>query len=127
MGSTGSGSFSDYSGSKQPDNASKGAGASGGASGVDRCKQAFSCVLEEVAQCDYYTTHKAVPAPGTQLGIIVAGRVFAIDANGTKVGAFPTSFNYLAGCLVDGVTYIGIVKSSAIAPMPSIEGDFVPQ
>jgi hypothetical protein len=126
MGSSGSGHFSDYSGNK-PTDAGKGAGTAGGASGVDKCQQAFSSILEDVAQCDYFVNTKAVPAAGTQLGIVLGKRVFAVDSNGTTVGALPTSFNYLAGCLASGVKYVGIVKSSAAAPVPTVEADFVPQ
>lgn len=125
MGSTGSGHFSDYSGAKREDTAGQGAG--GGASGVDKCQQAFSSVLEEVAQCDYYTQSKAVPALGSELSIVLDRRIFAVDSNGTKVGALPTSFNYLAACLASGVRYVGVVKSSKVAPVPTVEADFVPQ
>lgn len=125
MGSTGSGRLSDYSGTKKEGTAGQGAG--GGASGVDKCQQAFSCILEEVAHAEYYVTSRTVPGSGFQLSIVLDGRIFAVDANGTKVGALPTSFNYLAACLANGITYVGIVKSSAVSPMPSVEADFVPQ
>lgn len=125
MGSSGSGNFSDYSGSTAPkDKAGQGGG---GTSGVDRCQQAFSTVLEEVAQCDYFVQSQVVPAAGTPLGLVFAKRVFAVDARGVKVGALPTSFNFLATCLRDGVTYAGVVRSSALTPMPTVEVDFVPQ
>lgn len=125
MGSTGSGHFSDYSGVKRE--GSTGQGAGGGTSGVDKCQQAFSSILEEVAQCDYYVQTKAVPLPGSVLSIVLGGRVFAVDSNGTKVGALPTSFNYLASCLASGTSYVGVVKSSMIAPVPTVEVDFAPQ
>lgn len=122
MGSTGSGSFTDYSGSK-PTNS--GSGGSGGSSGTDRCKQAFSCVLEEVAQCDFYTQHQAPPAPGTELAIILNGRLFAVDSNGSRIGALPTRFNYLAACLASGIQYRGVVTASAATPVPTVSGDFL--
>ncbi len=125
MGSTGSGHFSDYSGAKSGDGAGQGAG--GGASGIDKCRQAFSSILEEVAQCDYYATRKTVPSPGSQLSIVLKGRLFAVDSNGTYIGALPTSFNYLAACLANGITYVGVVKSSTDSPVPSVEADFVAQ
>lgn len=127
MGSTGSGHFSDYSGTKGTDASGKGAGSGGGTSGVDKCQQAFSCILEEVAQCDYYASSNTTPVAGSQLQVVLKGRIFAIDSNGTMVGALPTSFNYLAACLVSGVKYVGVVKSSAASPVPSVEADFVPQ
>lgn len=122
MGSSGSGSFSDYSGAP----ATNGIGG-GGMSGVDKCQQAFSALLEEVAQCDYFMETGAVPANGRPLTIVFDKRIFAVDERGIKVGALPTSFNYLAACLRSGVTYTGVVKSSALAPVPTVEADFVPQ
>ena len=120
MGSTGSGSFTDYSGSKNP----KGGGGSGGSSGVDKCSQAFSCTLQEVAQCDYLKTHGAPPPIQTMLRLIFDGRIFAVDANGTKVGALPTTQNYLAACLNDGFKYVGVVTASLAKPLPSVSADF---
>ena len=133
MGSTGSGRLSDYSnsGSSKPSGGagSSGAGGSGtgGSSGVDQCKQAFSCVLEEVAQCEYYEKNKSLPAEGTELIILVDKRVVAADREGVVVGALPTSKNYIAGCINDGYEYIGIVKSSTRTPIPSISADFISQ
>ena len=120
MGSTGSGSFSDYSGSQNP----KGSGGSGGASGVDRCSKAFSCALQEVAQCDYLRTHGASPPVQAQLSLILNGRIFAVDASGTTVGALPTSYNYLAACLTAGFNYVGVVTTSTSSPLPSVSADF---
>lgn len=124
MGSTGSGRFSDYSAAKMGDTVSQSGG--GGASGVDKCQQAFSCVLEEVAQCDRYAQSETVPATGSELSIVLDGRIFSVDSNGTKVGALPTSFNFLATCLASGVRYVGVVKSSSARPVPTIEADFAP-
>jgi len=117
MGSTGSGRFSDYSGTKNADN-------TGGASGEDRCRQAFSCALEEVALCDFYVTNSDVPTVGTQLTLIHAGRIFATTLSSVKVGALPTTFNYLASCMKDGNEYIGIVRDSGLKPLPYVIVDF---
>ena len=128
MGSSGSGNFSDYPGTQAMEVAGDGTGMAGGASGVDKCKQAFATLLEDVGQCDFYSQFKKVPAPGTQLGIFFdKKRIFAVDVNGVKVGALPTSFNYLATCLAGGVSYVGVAKSSADKPVPTVEADFVPQ
>jgi hypothetical protein len=121
MGSTGSGSFTDYSGSQGKNTG----GGSGGSSGTDRCRQAFSCVLEEVAQCDFYAQNQATPATGTELMIVLNGRLFAVDPNGVRVGALPTRFNYLAACLASGIQYRGVVTASAATPVPTVSGDFV--
>lgn len=125
MGSTGSGSFSDYPGSRSKEG-SEGAGG-GGASGEDRCARAFSCALEEVEQCDYFSVNGGVPPANTVLSIEQRGRLFAVDAGGQTVGALPTGFNYLADCMAAGFTYEGRVNASASAPVASVNVDFAPQ
>jgi hypothetical protein len=123
MGSTGSGSFTDYSGSQNP----KGNGGSGGSDGVDPCSQAFSSTLQEVAQCDYLKKHGAPPPVQTQLSLVLNGRIFAVDESGTTVGALPTSYNYLAACLNAGFKYVGVVSASKANPLPSVSADFKAQ
>ena len=125
MGSTGSGSFSDYPGS-HPKEGGQGAGG-GGASGEDRCARAFSCALEEVEQCDYFSANGGVPPANTALFIVQRGRLFAVDTGGQTVGALPTRFNYLADCLAAGFTYEGRVNTSAMAPVASVTVDFAPR
>lgn len=127
MGSTGSGRFTDYSGAKMTGTTSgSGGGGGGGASGNDRCQQAFSCTLEEVAQCDYFVQTGAVPPTGSQLTLVLQGRLFAKADNDHKVGALPTSFNYLAACMESGVNYAGVVRVSSNARVPSVIVDFAP-
>lgn len=121
MGSSGSGRFSDYSGSPSSSN---GSGGSGGSSGTDQCAMAFSTELEEVGQCDYFTNTGTVPPPGTELTITVAQRIVALDTSGVVVGALPTRFNYLAACLNEGFNYVGIVQSSSTFPNPQTTVDF---
>lgn len=123
MGSTGSGRFTDYSGSQ---NSGKQGNGSGGTSGTDRCQQAFTCVLEEVAQCDFFTANGTLPSAQTKLGIILNGRLFAVDTNGVVIGALPTTFNYLAACIADGIDYVGVITKSATSPIPSVSADFTP-
>lgn len=123
MGSTGSGRLSDYSGAREQSRNGQAAG--GGSSGVDKCRQAFSTILEEVAQCAYYAAAGTVPPPGTELRIVVAGRIFAVAEGGSTVGALPTSLNYLAGCIESGVQYVGVVTRAIASPVPSVEADFV--
>jgi len=122
MGSSGSGSFSDYSGS--PSNSNGSGGGSGGSSGTDQCAMAFSTGLEEVGQCDYFTNTGTVPPPGTELSIAIAQRIVALDTNGIVVGALPTRFNYLAACLNEGFNYVGVVQSSSLSPNPQATVDF---
>lgn len=124
MGSTGSGSFSDYSGSSS--SGKDGGGAGGGSSGADPCAQAFACVLEEVAQCQYYSTRRTVPSPGSAMSLLFRGRIFAVDNTGVVVGALPTRYNYLAACIRNGFHYSGIVSVSQNSPVPSVAADFAP-
>ena len=121
MGSTGSGSFSDYPGSRPTD------GGGGGASGDDRCARAFTCALEEVEHCDYFTANGNVPPANTGLTIERRGRLFAVDASGQRVGALPTRFNYLADCIAAGFTYEGRVTASASTPVASVNVDIAPR
>lgn len=121
MGSTGSGSFTDYSGSPNP----KGSGGSGGSGGADQCSKAFSCALQEVAQCDYLAQHSVLPPVGTQLRLLLRQRVFAVDASGVTVGALPTSHNYLAACLGSGFDYVGVVTVSTPGQVPRVSADFI--
>lgn len=128
MGSSGSGRFSDYPGTRAKEVAGSGTGMEGGASGADKCQQAFHVLLDDVGNSDFYSQFNAVPAVGDQLGIIFdKKRVFAVDVNGVKIGALPTSYNYLVACLEDGVTYVGVVTSSAVSPVPTVAADFGPQ
>ena len=126
MGSTGSGSFSDYSGSGGSSSGSQ--GGTGGESGSDRCNKAFSCTLEDVAQGDYYTINGKVPAPKMQLEIVLKSRLMAVEvSSGEVVGALPTSFNYLAACMNEGFSYVGVIISSINSPVPSVTADFTAQ
>ncbi|RBJ82721.1 hypothetical protein C3L29_012755 [Pseudomonas sp. MWU12-2534b] len=85
-------------------------------------------MLEDVGNGQFYSQSRTVPSPNTQLAIIFDGqRVFAIDANGLKVGALPTLHNYLVACMQEGASYVGVVTSSAASPVPTVEADFVPQ
>lgn len=128
MGSSGSGRFSDYPGTKAKVITGDGSGTGGGASGVDKCKQAFHVLLDDVGNSDFYSQFKNVPVVGHQLGIVFDNkRVFAVDVNGVKVGALPTSFNYLVACMESGVTYVGVVSSSSVSPVPTLDADFAPQ
>lgn len=87
MGSSGSGRFSDYPGTKPKKVVGDGTGIEGGASGVDRCKQAFHTVLEDVGNSDFYSRFRNVPAVGDQLGIVFdKKRVFAVDVQGKGRG-----------------------------------------
>lgn len=121
MGSSGSGRFSDYSGTTS---SSGGGAGSGGSSGTDQCRQAISVEFEEVAQCDFFASSGNVPPTGTELTLRHDSRIVAVDGSGLRVGVLPTRYNYLAGCLRDGINYSGIVVSSSLVPVPRISADF---
>ena len=123
MGSTGSGRFSDYSGTGS---SSQKEGSSGGSSGTDRCRLAFSCILEEVAQCEYFSSNGDLPEIGATVKLRLNGRLFAEDSNGKSIGALPTKFHYLVACMESGIDYIGVVANSVASPVPSISVDFSP-
>lgn len=123
MGSSGSGNFSDYSG--RPNQSSDNGGSSGGGSGEDACRKAFNAGLEDVAQYEFFSQMSTVPAVGSELTLILKGRVLAVDhSSGKTVGALPTRLNYLAACLRDGVKYTGIVRTSTDSPTPQVDVDF---
>ncbi|MRI56585.1 hypothetical protein D8770_21875 [Methylobacterium sp. DB1607] len=121
MGSSGSGSFSDYSGSKQQSNSG---GSSGGSSGDDLCRRAFNVSLEDVGLYDYFKKTSNVPPANTVLSIVVAKRPIAIDPNGVSVGALPTKYNYLLGCISSGNSYTGLVTFSLAGSTPRVDVDF---
>ena len=121
MGSSGSGNFSDYSGKPKT---GSGSGSAGGSSGSDKCREAFTVNLEDVANHDFYVNHGSAPVDGTQLTLGVRGRVIAIVGT-ESVGSLPTRLNYLAGCLQDGVTYTGVVTATSNGINPQVQADFL--
>lgn len=121
MGSSGSGSISDYPGSSSQGKS----GGPGDGSQQDRCARAFSTSLEDVERSDYYQTHHAVPPVGMQLTVAQRKRLVAQTQAGESVGNLPTSLNYLAACLKDGWSYIGTIQSATNPPpVASISADF---
>lgn len=119
MGSTGSGRFTDYTGSGSA------TGKTGGMSGTDKCSLSFSCLLDEVAQSSYFSMHNSLPDIGSTI-LIQQGRprIIAIDTRtNLDCGALPTQFNYLAGCLNEGHSYIGIITNVSNFPVPLIQVD----
>lgn len=125
MGSTGTGSFTDYPGSSR----GKGKGGGGGdgeSPSPDRCARAFSTSLEDVEHGGYFKKHKAVPKVGTELRIARKKRLVAETVDGEVVGNIPTNLNYLSGCLEDGYTYVGTVRDSTTGPVATVVVDFAP-
>lgn len=123
MGSTGSGSFSDYS-RRKPTSSEEG---NGGSSGVDNCGQALESQLEEMSRCFYFLTYNNLPPVGTNISIAFNGiRIVAETALGEEIGYLPTKFNYLRFCLSSGFNYTGVITFSSITPTPAVRVDVVP-
>jgi hypothetical protein len=122
MGSTGSGSFSDYSNSKPlvPGDDT------GGSDGIDKCDRAFSTKLEEVAICDYFIQNKIVPPKGTKVEIYFSKRLVARTFDGDIIGYLPTKYNYLKLCIEGGYKYKGEVASSTGSPIQKVVIDIIP-
>ncbi|MBQ0088018.1 MAG: hypothetical protein KBT27_01625 [Prevotellaceae bacterium] len=122
MGSTGSGTLSDYT-------RFRGAvkGVTGGEDLVNKCDRAVATVLEDVETCDYYKKNGHVPAKGTSVIIILKTRLVAVDENGDVIGHLPTEYNYLLECLNDGYQYEGEVSGSFDTPVPSVYIAVTPQ
>jgi hypothetical protein len=122
MGSSGSGSFSDYPGSGK----AKGSGGGGpGGPPEDQCGKAFSAQLEDVEHHPYFAKHGTPPPVGTDLEVVHFKRLVAV-AEGDIVGNLPTKLNYLAGCMKDGHSYIGKVTVSKLGSSVIVTADFVP-
>ena len=125
MGSSGSGTFSDYSRHKPLKNEDAD---SGGSSGKDRCGQAFESALEEVSRCFYFMNRNSVPLAGTEVKITFNGLRFAIETTlGEELGYLPTGRNYIKVCIDSGFKYIGAVNSASLKPTPSIRVDIFPE
>lgn len=123
MGSTGSGSFSDYSKRKPKQPGDR----SGGASGVDKCGAGFSDSLEEVSRCLYFMSNGTVPPIGEEVTVTFNGSRLAVEAKlGEEIGYLPSKLNYLKFCLDDGYAYKGVVSNSRNVPTPSVSVDIIP-
>jgi hypothetical protein len=82
--------------------------------------------LEEVARCDYFTAHHALPPVGTPVAVrtkLVSGRIGVETTAGELVGFLPTDYNYLLRCMKQGYTYAGKVASSILKPVPVVRVD----
>lgn len=123
MGSTGSGSFTDYS-RRKPIEPGDG---NGGTSGKDECGKGISSTLEDVSRCFYFINTHKVPPVGTEISVFFNGvRVSIESKKGEEIGYLPTKYNYLKNCLADGFQYKGNIRSSSISPIPSIIVDITP-
>ena len=122
MGSSGSGSFTDYPGSGK----AKGGGDGGaGALPEDLCGKAFSAQLEDVEHHAYFGKYGSPPPVGTELEVVHSKRLVAVSG-GDIVGNLPTKLNYLAACIKDGYSYVGKVTVSKPGSSVIVTADFVP-
>lgn len=121
MGSTGSGSFSDY------DHKPKGNSSQGASSGEDKCARAFSTLLEEVQNCGYFRATANIPPTGTVVSITFDRPRLAVqDDRNVIIGYLPTKFNYLLACIQSGINYSGMISSSTLIPLASVTVDISP-
>ncbi len=132
MGSTGTGRFSDYSGSsggsEKSTNSSSNSKRPGDAS--NRCEENLKVSLEEVSICTYYSDHGDVPPVNTDIDVIsklVGGRIGVKTSTDSElIGYLPTEYNYLRQCMEQGYSYSGTVTSSSLKPIPRISVSLKP-
>ncbi len=127
MGSSGTGRFSDYSGSPSGSENTKqtDSGSGQGSSDSDICqRKILNAVLEEVALCEYYETYNEVPPKDTLIAVrknLVDGRIGVQKADTEEIiGYLPTEYNYLRRCMAQGYSYNGQVISSSLRPVPTV-------
>jgi len=128
MGSTGTGRFSDYPGSR---GSGSGGGSSQGGEGQNQCeKAAGNILLEEVAICDYFSAHKTVPPVGDTVRLreqLFDGRLAIETESSEVIGFLPTRYNYLRQCIEQGYEYAGTIISSTTTNLPSVKIDLAPR
>lgn len=123
MGSTGSGTFSDYSSRKPKKNGDN----NGGSSDIDKCGQGFSTVIEEISRCFYFMNAGTVPAVDSEVIVSFNGLRLVVETLlGEEIGYLPTKFNYIKVCLDNKFQYSGSISRSTNAPTPSVIVDIVP-
>ena len=122
MGSSGSGSLTDYS-KRKPGGGAK----NGGSSGDDNCGKGFSTSLEDVSRCSYFINYETIPPIGTIVTIFFNGLRLSVETTkNEEVGYLPTKFNYIRNCMADGFNYTGVISAASLTPFPSVTVDIVP-
>ncbi len=123
MGSTGSGSFTDYSKRKGSSSEIN----DGGSSEKDKCGKGFSTKLEDVSRCFYFMNIAKVPIVGTEIRVFFNGVRVAVETlKGEEIGYLPTKYNYIKICLSDKFRYTGQVIASSSKPIPTVTVDIIP-
>ena len=121
MGSTGTGSFSDY---KNFPRAIK--GITGADDSEDKCALAFSTFIEDVDTCEYYSKKETLPAVGTEVYIDFKVRLVVKSNDGLIIGYLPTKYNYLRNCIVKDFKYTGVVSNVSSTPINTVIVDITP-
>lgn len=121
MGSSGPGNFSDYSNYPR---AIK--GVTGAVDSEDKCALAFSTLIEDVDNCEYYSKKGVLPAVGTEVYVGFKVRLVVKSNDGLIIGYLPTKYNYLRNCIVKGFTYTGVVSVASSTPINTVVVDITP-
>lgn len=121
MGSSGPGNFSDYSNYPR---AIK--GVTGAVDSEDKCALAFSTLIEDVDNCEYYSKKGVLPAVGTEVYVDFKVRLVVKSNDGLIIGYLPTKYNYLRNCIVKGFTYTGVVSNVSSTPINTVIVDITP-
>lgn len=106
MGSTGTGSFGNYSPTEKP-----------------QCDESIESDLEEIARAAYYSTHRTVPPTGTKVRLYakpLKGRLLVETKKGEGVGLLPTALNRFLLCLEKGFSYSGEITASHSGKIPTV-------
>lgn len=124
MGSSGSGNFTDYPGSRGRPPIGAGGNGGGAAGGAALCDQVIDAELEEVERCAYYKAH-GLPARGTAVSIARGARI-TVFVGELELGYLPTRYNYLITCLDEGYSHNGTVSSAIARPIVRVSVNLVP-
>lgn len=128
MGTSGSGSFSDYPSGKKGSSSTDGSG-DGSGTNQNSCEKAIGEIeLEEVGSLDYFKTNNRLPNIDNEVFLqpeLDDGRMVVLCEN-LKLGYLPTKYNYLKACMERGFSYGGTVTDSTVTPQPYIQIDIAP-
>lgn len=131
MGTTGGGKFKHYDGNRGKSKGSGGKpGGKQGGGKKNECEKAIGDILlEEVANCQYFRSHKNLPPIGSSVNMrkILEGSRLAIETDsGEVLGYLPIQYNYLRRCMEQDYKYSGNVISASATPLPSVRIDLGP-
>lgn len=128
MGTSGSGSFSDYPSGKKGSSTTD---STGDGSGINQnsCEKAIGEIdLEEVATLDYFKNHQNVPNIDDEVELsnkLDGGRLVVL-CNNLKLGYLPAKYSYLLTCTKEGYSYRGTVIDTTTSPLVHVQIDLGP-